>query len=106
MRYREIIAACSARPTMSVRFAPNRSASIPQPMRPATDASPETPSTLAAAIRSTPWSIACVARGCAAHRDRAHVARRIPDEERGGDDDQPAEIADRDHGDAPVERRR
>ena len=46
--------AWSAKPTSNVGLAPKRSAIIPHVMRPPIDASPDTPSTVAAAIAATP----------------------------------------------------
>src|SRR3989441_571107 len=59
-RYAKTIAAWRARPATRVGLAPKRSARRPQPIRPAIDARPDTPNTVAATIAATPWSIACV----------------------------------------------
>src|SRR5437867_2713763 len=75
--------AWSASPTMSVGLAPNRSAIRPQAIRPAMDERPETPSTVAASIAATPWSIAwvtmwkigpaCAAQQAKCERDRPEL---------------------------------
>ena len=45
-----------------VRLAPTRSATIPVPIRPKIDVSPDAPRMLAATILGTPWSIAWLTR--------------------------------------------
>src|SRR5207245_1655070 len=71
------MAACTASPAMSVGLAPKRSASSPPPMRPAIEARPETPSTVAAAIAATPWSVACVTMWKIGPEWAAQHARRV-----------------------------
>ena len=46
----------------SVRLAPTQSATIPVPIRPKIDVSPDAPRMLAATILGTPWSIAWLTR--------------------------------------------
>ena len=48
------MAACSASPASSVDLAPKRSASMPPPIRPAIDASPDTPNAVAATMGPIP----------------------------------------------------
>src|SRR5213083_2888712 len=112
---------------MSVGLAPKRSASSPPPTRPAIEARPEMPNTVAAAMTATPWSVACVtmwkigpecaaqhakwvsamAQNCgAASTSRVVYSRRLAQQQRDGHDDEPRQIAEHQHRDAPVPRAR
>src|SRR5213083_2088541 len=83
---------------MSVGLAPKRSASSPPPTRPAIEARPEMPNTVAAAMTATPWSVACVTMW--------KIGPECAQQQGDGHDDEPRQIAEHQHRDAPVPRAR